>query len=138
MADWPGDVRLRVRYAETDQMGVVYHSNYLIWMELGRTELCRSLGFRYSEMESKDGVLLTVAEANCRYLAPARYDEEVRVRTRVSKAHPRIVQFDYQISAVEDGRVLATGFTKHLFCSPDLKAARLPEKYWTMFGIDGR
>src|SRR4051812_2627165 len=71
------EVRLRVRYAETDQMGIVYHANYLIWMEMGRVELCRELGIRYRDMEQEDGVLLTVAAANCRFVYPARYDDEI-------------------------------------------------------------
>ena len=75
----PVDTRLRVRYAETDQMGVVYYANYLIWMEVGRVEYCRAAGIRYRDMEDDDGILLVVAEANCRYLAPARYDDEVRI-----------------------------------------------------------
>jgi acyl-CoA thioester hydrolase len=74
------EIRLRVRYAETDQMGVVYHANYLVWMEMGRVELCRSMGVRYRDMEQQDGVLLTVVEARCRYHAPARYDDEVVVK----------------------------------------------------------
>src|SRR4051812_40836116 len=91
------EVRFRVRYAETDQMGVVYHANYLIWMEIGRTEMCRELGFVYSDMEANDGVLLVVAEANCRYLRPARYDEEVVVETALGMASSRMVRFDYGI-----------------------------------------
>ncbi len=141
MAHRPRDVsrvvetRLRVRYAETDQMGVVYHANYLIWMEVGRVEYCRAAGLRYREMEQQDHVLLTVAEANCRYLAPALYDDEVVVRTWVEQAHPRMVRFEYEMRAAEDGRRLATGYTKHLFCSPDLKPTRLPSKYFKEFGI---
>ena len=85
-----GEIRLRVRYAETDQMGVVYHANYFVWMEMGRVELCRQMGMRYRDME-QDGVLLTVAEVNCRYLAPARYDDEVIVKTTISQASSRLV-----------------------------------------------
>lgn len=75
------EVRFRVRYAETDQMGVVYYANYLVWMEVGRVELCRACGFNYREMEEQAGVFLAVAEATCRYASPARYDDEVTVRT---------------------------------------------------------
>lgn len=137
MANRPGHVnetRLRVRYAETDQMGVVYHSNYLIWMEVGRVELCRSLGVRYREMEQQ-GVLLTVAEVNCRYHSPARYDDEVAVRTWIEQSHARMVTFGYEMRAVEDDRKLATGTTKHIFCGPDLKPSRLPARYFPEFGI---
>jgi len=89
----PVATRLRVRYAETDQMSVVYYANYLIWMEVGRVEFCRAQGIRYRDMEVDDGVLLVVAEANCRYLAPARYDDEVRISTALGAATPRMVRF---------------------------------------------
>src|SRR3989442_12818957 len=89
--------RLRVRYAETDQMGVVYYANYLVWMEVARVEFCKALGFRYKEMELEDGVLLAVVEAQCRYLYPARFDEEVIVATRVSEVNSRLVSFSYQM-----------------------------------------
>jgi YbgC/YbaW family acyl-CoA thioester hydrolase len=82
------ETRFRVRYAETDQMGVVYYANYLIWMELGRAEYCRAAGIRYRDMEVDDGILLAVVEAHCRYLHPARYDEEIAVKTWVAKANP--------------------------------------------------
>src|SRR5271167_4815768 len=98
------DARLRVRYAETDQMGIVYYANYLVWMEIGRVEYCRAVGVRYRDMEVEDGILLTVAEASCRYLAPAYYDDEVVVRTSIAGAHPRLVRFSYEMLAVGDGR----------------------------------
>jgi acyl-CoA thioester hydrolase len=129
------EVRFRVRYAETDQMGVVYHSNYLIWMEMGRVELCRGLGVRYRDMEEQDGVLLTVAEASCRYRAPARYDDEVLVRATVARASTRLIEFQYEIVAVETGALLATGSTTHVICGRDLRPCRLPKKYWDAFGI---
>lgn len=116
-------------------MGIVYYANYFVWMELGRVELCRSAGVRYRDMEERDGVLLTVAEANCRYHYPARYDEEVVVATRISKAHPRMIIFEYEMRGEESGKVLATGFTKHIFCSRDLQPIRLPEQYHAAFGI---
>ena len=125
--------RIRVRYAETDQMGVVYYANYLIWMEVGRVELCRACGFEYREMERDDGILLAVAEANCRYLSPARFDEEVTVRTTIASAHRRMVTFEYEMRAGE--RRLATGYTKHIFLTRDMQPAQLPEKYRPMFGI---
>jgi acyl-CoA thioester hydrolase len=129
--------RFRVRYAETDQMGVVYYANYLVWMEIGRVEYCRSIGLQYAEMERLDKILLTVAEANCRYLSPARYDEEIAVSTWVERAHPRMVTFSYKMQNAADGRLLATGYSKHVFCGPDLRPVRLPEKYWREFGING-
>src|ERR1700691_5173533 len=87
------ETRFRVRYAETDQMGVVYSANYRIWMEVGRAEYCRAAGSRYRDMEIDDGILLAVVEAHCRYLRPARYDQEIAVNTRVGKANRRTVEF---------------------------------------------
>jgi acyl-CoA thioester hydrolase len=131
----PIETRLRVRYAETDQMGIVYYANYLVWMEVGRVEYCRAAGIRYRDMEMEDGILLTVAEASCRYLSPALYDEEVIVRTRIEEAHPRLIRFGYEMTSAEDGRRLATGETKHVFCGRDRKPRKLLEKYRTAFGI---
>src|SRR4051794_29063142 len=103
------EIRLRVRYAETDQMGIVYHANYLVWMEMGRVELCRTLGVRYREMEEIDGVFLTVAEAQCRFVSPARYDDEVLVKTTVGRSTTRILEFAYQVLDADSERLLATG-----------------------------
>ena len=129
------EARIRVRFAETDQMGIVYHANYLVWMEVGRVEFCRAAGLRYRDLESNDGILLTVAEANCRYVAPATYDEEVIIRTGVARAHPRMVAFGYEMVSAETGRNLAEGYTKHIFCGRDMKPCRLPEKYHSIFDI---
>jgi acyl-CoA thioester hydrolase len=129
------DTRFRVRYAETDQMGVVYYANYLIWMELGRAEYCRAAGIRYRDMEVDDGVLLAVVEAHCRYLRPARYDEEISVTTWVAKANRRMVEFGYEIRDWQSGRELAAGETKHIFLGPDLKPVKLPDKYLALFRI---
>ncbi len=130
------DARFRVRYAETDQMGVVYYANYLVWMEVGRVEYCLALGFDYRDMEKEDGIGLAVAEANCRYLFPARYDEEMVVRTGVSEASPRMIQFSYEIENAATGKTLARGFTKHVFVGPDMRPCKLPPKYRTRFGIN--
>ena len=129
------EARIRVRFAETDQMGIAYHANYLVWMEVGRVEYCRAAGIRYRDLESNDGVLLTVAEANCRYLSPARYDEEVIIRTGIARAHPRMVAFGYELVSAESGLHLAEGYTKHIFCGRDLKPCRLPEQYHEVFGM---
>lgn len=131
-------MRLRVRYAETDQMGVVYYSNYLIWMELGRVEFCRAKGIRYRDMEVEDDILLVVSEANCQYRRPARYDDEVVVKTRLGEVSPRAVRFDYEMTHADTGVRLAMGYTKHVFCGRDVRPQRLPEKYWALFGIDKR
>lgn len=129
------EVRLRVRYAETDQMGVVYHANYLVWMEMGRVELCRELGVSYRDMEANDGVLLAVASASCRYAYPARYDDEIAVRTTVARATSRLLEFGYEIRDVNSGRLLARGSTTHLFCARDMRPCRLPAKYHEAFGV---
>jgi acyl-CoA thioester hydrolase len=129
------ETRFRVRYAETDQMGVVYYANYLIWMELGRAEYCRAAGIRYRDMEAGDGVLLAVVEAHCRYLHPARYDEEIAVKTWVAKANLRMVLFEYEICEAGSGRALASGATKHMFLGPDMRPVKLPKKYLPAFGI---
>jgi acyl-CoA thioester hydrolase len=131
----PVETRLRVRYAETDQMGVVYYANYLIWMEVGRVEFCRSSGIRYREVEA-EGFLLAVAESNCRYVSPARYDDEVVVSTTLGDPSPRMPRFDYVIVDAATGRKLAEGYTKHIWCGPDFRPKRLPEKYWQAFGVD--
>ena len=115
-------------------MGIVYHANYLVWMEMGRVEYCRAAGIVYRDMERDDGILLTVVEASCRYVSPALYDEEVTVRTWVAEAYPRMVRFQYEM-AEASGRRLATGETKHIFCNRDRKPIKLPEKYRAAFGI---
>ena len=129
------ETRLRVRYAETDQMGVVYYSNYLVWMEVGRVELCKACGFNYRDMESEDGIYLAVAEANCRYRSPARFDDEVVVKTWIEQAATRMVTFAYEMRIAETGRQLATGYTRHIFVSRQMRPTHLPKKYHTMFGL---
>ncbi|MGA2593166.1 MAG: thioesterase family protein [Bryobacteraceae bacterium] len=131
----PHETRIRVRYAETDQMGVVYYANYLVWMEVGRVEFCKACGFEYKQMELEDGVFLAVAEARCRYASPARFDEEVIIRTWVEDANPRMVHFAYEMRLSADGRKLATGETKHIFLGRDLRPCRMPAKYHEHFGM---
>ncbi len=126
---------MRVRYAETDQMGVVYHANFLVWMEVGRVEYCRASGYRYRDLEA-EGILMAVVEANCRYLAPALYDDEIIIRTTLEEATPRLVRFGYQILSSESGKVLAEGFTKHVFCGRDRRAAKLPQRFHHIFGVE--
>jgi acyl-CoA thioester hydrolase len=129
------EARLRVRYAETDQMGVVYYANYYVWMEVGRVELCKACGFNYRDMEGEDGILLVVAESRCRYKSPARFDDEVIAKTWIEEANTRLVEFGYEFRLAEGGRVLATGSTRHIFVGRDLRPTRLPGKYHGMFGI---
>jgi acyl-CoA thioester hydrolase len=129
------ETRFRVRYAETDQMGVVYYANYLVWMELGRAELCRAIGIRYRDMEENDGILLAVVDAHCRYVHPARYDQEISIETWISAANKRMVEFSYTIREISLGNSLASGETKHIFLGRDMKPVKLPQKYHSFFGI---
>lgn len=127
------ETRLRVRYAETDQMGVVYHANHFIWFEVGRVELLRQLGFSYRDMESQDNCFIAVAEAKCRYRAPVRYDEEVTVRTELLNVRDSVVHFGYELRRTDDGTLLAEGETTHIVTDADMKIAVLPEKYLQVF-----
>jgi acyl-CoA thioester hydrolase len=127
------ETRLRVRYAETDQMGVVYHSNHLIWFEVGRVELLRQMGFSYRDMEREDGRYIAVAEATCRYRAPAYYDEEILVRTRLKSVRESVVVFTYELLRAETSTLLAEGETTHIVTDSTFKVAALPEKYLTAF-----
>jgi len=129
------ETRLRVRYAETDQMGVVYFANYLVWMETGRVDLCKACGFNYRDLEREDGIYFAVAEATCRYRSPARFDDEVIVKTWVEQANNRIVTFAYEMRLAENDGVLAVGSTRHVFVTRDMHRTRLPEKHRAMLGI---
>lgn len=129
------EAKIRVRYAETDQMGVAYYGNYLTWFEVARVEWCKAAGFNYRDMEREDGALLVVAEATCRYRSPARFDDELAIRTFVTKARSRMVAFGYEVRNSETGTLLATGETSHLITGPDLKPRTMPEKYRGMFGL---
>ena len=117
---------LRVRYAETDKMGVVYHANYLVWFEIGRTEFCRARGFSYREMEENENSFLVVAESYCRYKAPAYYDDELIVRTRVTELRRRSLRFGYEILRASDGTVIAEGETGHVVTDSNGRVRSLP------------
>lgn len=127
------DAVVRVRYAETDQMGVVYHANYLIWFEVGRVELMRALGVEYKKMEHDDDCHIVVADAHCRYLHPARYDEILRVRSRIAELRSRSIRFSYELIRDADGTVLATGETTHVICGSNGRPKILPAKYRAVF-----
>ena len=127
------ETALRVRYAETDQMGVVYHSNYLIWFEVGRVEMLRQMGFTYREMEKQDGTRLAVADVRCRFKAPALYDDLISVRTRLLNVRESLVHFGYQVVRATDGNLLAEGETVHLVLDAEFKRRPLPEKYLVPF-----
>jgi len=127
------ETRLRVRYAETDQMGVVYYSNYLVWMEIGRTDFCLESGFSYREMETEDGIAIAVAQVECRYLVPARYDDEVIVRTSLKHLRRRTMLFSYQIVHAETEKLLAEGSTKHVVVGMNSARPRtIPRQYYDM------
>ncbi len=118
---------LRVRYAETDQMGVVYYANYLVWFEVARTDLLRHLGWTYREMEAT-GVSLPVIEARCAYQRPARYDDEIEVRTSGRLLTAVRLEFTYEIVLAKDGITAATGVTRHAAMGPNGRPCRLPDR----------
>ena len=122
------DTTVRVRYAETDQMGVAYYGSHFVWFELGRTEFIRQRGYPYRQLEEQEGLYLIVAEASCRYHAPARYDDVLTIRTWVKQARSRVVVFSYEILA-EDGTKVATGETLHVTTDREGKPRTLPERY---------
>lgn len=126
------ETNLRVRYAETDKMGIVHHSNYYVWFELGRSDLCRSCGFSYLEMEDKEDRRLVVAESRCRYLSPAFYEDELLIRTRVGKMRSRTLEFDYEVFRPATETLLATGETIHIVTDSESNIRRIPEKYREM------
>jgi acyl-CoA thioester hydrolase len=123
----------RVRYAETDQMGVVHHGNYFTWFEIGRVELCRELGFEYKQMETEDDSFIVVAEAHCRYKRPARFDDVLEIRTRVTQSQRRTLRFGYEIFNQATGELIATGETLHVICDSLGRPKSLPEKYRQFF-----
>ena len=127
-----GEARVRVRYAETDQMGVVYHSNYLVWFEVGRVELIRSMGLDYKQMEA-EGCGIAVVDVHVRYRAPARYDDELVVETRLLVARGAVIKFGYKVLRVEDGTLLCEGETVHVVVGKDMKKRSLPPKYAERF-----
>jgi acyl-CoA thioester hydrolase len=114
-------------------MGVVYHANYLVWFEVGRAELMRQMGLDYKEMEREEECGIAVVEANCRYRAPARYDDELVVRTRVTGARGAVVKFGYEIVRVVDDVLLCEGYTVHVVVGKDMKKRSMPEKYAERF-----
>jgi len=129
-----GEARVRVRYAETDQMGVVYHANYLVWFEVGRVELMRQRGLDYKRLEMEEGCLIAVVEATARYKAPARYDDELIVETTVLSVRGPIIRFGYRILRVEDGQLLCEGETVHVVIGRDMKRRAMPKKYAEILG----
>ena len=123
--------RIRVRYAETDKMGVVYYANYLVWFEIGRTDWLRQTGWTYREME-QDGVSLPVIEAHCEYRQPARYDDDLEIRTRARLLTPVRIRFDYDIVRAGDVAA-ASGYTVHAAVNTAGRPCRLPGRVQEMF-----
>lgn len=124
---------VRVRYAETDQMNVVYYANYLVWFEIGRVEFLRKLGFAYSQLEQEHRLILPVVEASCRYRHPARYDDEILIETRPVLLRGAVLKFAYRILRKEqDGaepKLLAEGETVHVVCNEKMEKCPLPPDY---------
>ena len=129
----PITTQVRVRYAETDQMGIVYYANYLVWFEIGRVELLRSLGLAYSQLETDHQCILPVVEATFRYRAPARYDDEILIETRPSLLRGSVIKFAYRIlrkaAEGEEPRLLAEGETVHVVCDDQLNKKPLPAEH---------
>jgi acyl-CoA thioester hydrolase len=125
--------RVRVRYAETDQMGVVYHANYLVWFEIGRVDFIRELGMDYKAMEREDGLGIAVVDVSVRYRAPARYDDELVIETRLLAARGPIIRFGYRVVRDADKLVLCEGETMHVVVDRDMKRRPLPTKYAQRF-----
>ena len=128
-----GETTLRVRYAETDRMGVVYHSNFVIWFEVGRVELLRQLGFEYSSMEKEDNCHIPVVDLRVRFKAPALYDDEIVIRTRLANARQSLLHFTYEVLRAADQTLLATGETMHIIVDEKFQRRALPEKYLQAF-----
>ncbi len=123
------ETKIRVRYAETDQWGTVYHSNFFIWFEVARVELMRALGFSYKEMEEQDDSRTVVVDVHCSYEKPARYDDLLRVRAWVAESRRRTVKFAYEVFNDATGQRLAMGETTHVICDGKGRPKELPEKY---------
>lgn len=130
------ETEIRVRYAETDKMGIVHHSNYLIWFEAGRSDLCRARGFSYKEMEENDDALMVVAESYCRYKSPAFYEDILIVRTRVAEIRSRSIRFVYEIFRPSDEALLAEGETLHLVTDQSKRVRQIPDIYKERLSIE--
>ena len=123
---------IRVRYQETDQMGVVYHSNYFIWFEIGRTEFFRQLDLAYKVME-ENNILVPVVDVSCKYKAPAKYDDEIIIKTRCESLKSVKIKFEYEIIRASDEKLLAEGYTVHAFTSSDLKIINFKKNHENIF-----
>ena len=127
------DLTFRVRYAESDQMGVAYYANYLVWFEMGRSEYCRELGYPYTRIE-EEGFVMVVAEATVRYRSPARYDDELIIRTTMPEIRSRVCRFHYEIFRKGSGELLAEGETVHVIVDKETgRSTRMPDRYLEAF-----
>ncbi len=127
-------MEIRVRYADTDQMGVVYYANYFVWLEIARTEFLRSLGLDYRSIEQEKQLALPVIEAHCKYKSPARYDEIIVIETKVSQVKNSSLRFDYRLINKDGGILLAEAYTSHVFIDSQRRPVRIPEKIRAVLG----
>ncbi|MBS1814715.1 MAG: acyl-CoA thioesterase [Acidobacteria bacterium] len=124
--------RVRVRYAETDQMGVVYHANYLVWFEVARVEILRSLGLSYKQFEA-EGFMIAVIDAHVRYRSPAKYDDDIAIEARIEALRGSLMRFTYRVMRVEDSTLLAEGETTHIVVNKTMEKTALPQHYAEAF-----
>jgi acyl-CoA thioester hydrolase len=130
----PVTTELRVRYAETDQMNVVYYANYLVWFEIGRVEVLRAVGLSYRQLETNHNLGLPVIESHCRYRSPARYDDEIVIETRPSMLRGSVIKFEYRLfrkphAEGQERELLAEGHTIHVVCDDKLQRQHLPQQF---------
>jgi acyl-CoA thioester hydrolase len=129
----PITTEVRVRYAETDQMGIVYYANYLVWFEIGRVEVLRALGLSYRQLEAEHQCILPVAEARCRYRSPARYDDRILIEARPALLRGSLIKFAYRIFRLapdeKERQLLAEGETTHVVCDGQLNRKHLPAEF---------
>ena len=123
------ETEVRVRYAETDQMGIVHHSNYLVWFETGRSDLCRARGFSYKEMETEADALMVVAETYVRHLSPAYYEDVLTIRVRITELRSRTLRFSYEVFRASDETLIAEGETNHVVTDSKKNVKRIPDHY---------
>jgi acyl-CoA thioester hydrolase len=135
MDEWH-ETDVRVRYSETDQMGIVHNANYMVWFEVGRSELCRSRGFSYKQMEEEEDALMVVAESYCRYKSPAYYEDVVTIRTKVAEVRSRSLTFVYEVYRGSDDTLIAEGETVHLVTDRNKKVRVLPDIYRSLLAED--
>jgi len=128
---------IRVRYAETDAMGIVHNANYLVWFEIGRSELCRSKGFSYKEMEDQEEAFMVVAESYCRYKSPAFYEDVLTIRTQIGEMRSRSLRFIYEVFRTSDETLIAEGETLHVITDRNRNVRSFPEAYRNRLGAGG-